>query len=63
MKISIAVSVLIIAIGATLGWQNQQQLAVAKVKHEKIAAEAAQKGIVLDPTRPANPIRTTKHPR
>lgn len=63
MKISIAVSVLILAIGATLGWQNQQQLVAAKVKHEKIVAEAAQQGMVLDPTHSANPLRTTKRPR
>lgn len=63
MKIPIAVSVLILAIGATLGWQNQQYLAAARVNHEKLVAEAAEQGISLDPNHSANSPRSTKRPR
>lgn len=63
MKISIAVSVLILAIGVTLGWQNQQQLVASRVTHEKLVAEASEQGISLDPNHSANSPRSTKRPR
>lgn len=61
MKLPIALSTLILAVGAVLGWQEQQQLATVREIHEKLLAEAAQLGISIDPSHPADPILITKH--
>ena len=44
MKISIAVSILILALGAMLGWQDRQQLATLRTIQNQLTAEAAQLG-------------------
>ncbi len=63
MRISIALSLLILAIGAALGWQDHQRLTIVRAGHAKLVAEAAKSGITLDPTRPENGLRTTKRER
>jgi hypothetical protein len=60
MKISIALSVLILALGAMLGWRDHQQFATSRETHDKLAAEAAQSGISIDSKNPADPVRLTK---
>ena len=61
MKISIAVSLLILALGAGLGWHDRQQLAAFRTTQRQLAAEAAKLGVSSDATQ--NPIRSTKRER
>ena len=63
MKISIAVSILILALGTSLGWHDRQQLAAVRASHAKLVAEAARHGIAIDSTHSTNPIRITKRER
>ena len=63
MKISIAVSLLILAVAGVLGWQDHQRLATVREHHAKLVAEAATLGLALDPTHPADPVRVTKRER
>lgn len=63
MKISIALTLLILAIGGLLGWQDHQQLTAVRTRHAKLVAEAATSGIILDPTRPDEGGRITKRER
>ncbi len=60
MKISLAVSALILAVGAALGWHDHQQLTAVRETHDKLIAEAALLGIAVDPTHPDDPVRLTK---
>ena len=61
MKIPLALSVLILAIGAALVWHGHQQTAALRETHEKLLADAAQLGISLDTTHPSDAVRLTKH--
>jgi hypothetical protein len=61
MKISIAVSLLILAAGIGLGWHDRQQLAAFRTTQRQLAAEAAKLGVSPDAAQ--NPIRTTKRER
>ncbi len=63
MKISIALSVLILAAAASLGWHDHQRLATVREHHARLVAEAATLGIALDPSHPAEPVRVTKRER
>jgi hypothetical protein len=63
MKISIAASVLILAVAAGFGLQNQQRLGVVRENHARLAAEAAKLGISLDPSNDADPVHITKRGR
>ena len=63
MKISIALSLFILAIGATLGWQDSQRLARVRESHDKLVAEAAKSGITIDPAHPDDGVRVTKRQR
>ncbi|MES2474614.1 MAG: hypothetical protein V4640_02455 [Verrucomicrobiota bacterium] len=63
MKISIALSLLILAIGGMLGWQDHQRLVAVRASHDKLAAEAAAAGIVLDESRADDAVRITKRER
>ena len=63
MKLSLALSVLILAIGASLSWHHSQQLAVLRENRTKIAAEAATLGISPGPSGRNDPLRTSKHER
>jgi hypothetical protein len=63
MKISSIASILILAVGALLGWRDQQRLATIRESHAKLMVEAASLGISLDPSNPADPVRITKRGR
>lgn len=60
MKLSLAVSILILAIAAGLGWHGHQQLSTVRATHEKLSAEAARLGI-SDSGNAAAPAVATKH--
>ena len=51
MKISIALSVLILAAAVGLRWNDQQRLTAARENRTKLVAEATKLGIAADPTR------------
>jgi hypothetical protein len=61
MRISIAATMLILAVGAGLGWYDRQQLAAYQTTRRQLAAEAATLGIAADPAQ--SPTRATKHKR
>ncbi|MES2922972.1 MAG: hypothetical protein V4819_15560 [Verrucomicrobiota bacterium] len=63
MKLSIAVSLLILAAAASLGWHDHQRLTSVRESHAKLIAEAAQLGISVDPKNSADPVRVTKRER
>ena len=63
MKISIGLSILILAAAATLGWHDHQRLVTVREHHTQLVAEAATLGIALDPSHPADPVRITKRER
>ena len=63
MKISIALSLLILGIGAVLGWHAHQQQTTDRTSYEQLLAEAAQAGITLDPTQVKDAMRGTKRER
>lgn len=63
MKISIAISILILAAAAGLGWRDHRQLAAIRKNHAKLVAEAATLGIAFDPENSADPVRVTKRER
>jgi hypothetical protein len=61
MKISIAVALLILVLGAGFGWRDYQHVIAAREIHGKLVAEAARLGI--DGSLTGNSNRVTKHPR
>ena len=61
MKISIALTILILALAAGLGWQGHQRLASVRESHAKLVAEAAALGISTDPANPTERVLITKH--
>ncbi len=63
MKFSLAIAVLILAIGASFGWRDHQQIVAARETQGQLAAEAATLGIAIDPSHPGDPSRITKHDR
>jgi hypothetical protein len=63
MKISIALSLLILGIGAVLGWQDHQRYATVRKSHDKLAAEAAKVGIVLNAAHETDALRVTRRGR
>jgi hypothetical protein len=64
MKISIAVSLLILAAAAGLGWHDHKRLEEVRTSHGKLVAEAAKLGIVVNsPGTADEPVRITKHER
>ena len=48
MKISIAASMLILAVGAVIGWHDRQQLAALRITQEQLIAKAAKLGVSSD---------------
>lgn len=58
MKIPIAASLLILAIGAGLGWHDRQQLTTLRTTQSQLAAEAVKLGSPSDPAQ--NSRRSTK---
>jgi len=63
MRISIALSLLILAIGALVGWQDHRRLAEVRDSHARLVAEAAGSGISIDPAHPEEGVRVTKRER
>lgn len=63
MRFSIALSLLILAIGALVGWQEHQRLVVVRASHAKLVAEAAGSGVSIDPAHPEDGVRVTKRER
>lgn len=63
MKISIALSLLILCIGAVLGRQGHQQQTTDRASYDQLLAVAAQAGITLDPTQVEDAKRITKRER
>lgn len=63
MKISIALTVLILAAAAALGWRDHQRLVTVREHHTRLVAEAATLGLARDPSHPADPIRISKRER
>jgi len=59
----IVASVVILAVGAAVGWREQQQLAAVRQTHLQLLDAAAQLGITFDPAHPAVPLKQTKHER
>ena len=54
---------LILAIAASLGWQDHQRFVAVREHHAKLVTEAASLGIALDSSNPAAPVRVTKRER
>ena len=63
MKISIALSLLILVLGSVLSWQERQRHATVRASHDQLVAEAAQSGIALDPAHAVDGGRVTKRER
>ena len=63
MRISIALSLLILAIGAAVGWQDHQRLIAVREGHARLVAEAARSGITIDTAHPEDVVRVTKRVR
>jgi|GEM_PF-727045 len=63
MKFPIALSLLIIATGTILVWQEHQRIETLRASHAKLVAEAAKSGIHLSSARPGEVVRVTKRER
>ena len=63
MRYPIVVSILVLAVGAGLGWQQHQRLAAVRQTHRQLVDEAAGLGIAIDPAHPAAPPYLIKHER
>ena len=60
MKISIAVSILILAIGAVIGRHDRQQLAALRTAHENLIAKVAKLGVSSAPAQVTKRERPTR---
>lgn len=63
MKISIAISILILLVAALIGIPKQQRLTQVRASHAKLIATAGQLGISVDFSDPDAPVRTIKRNR
>lgn len=63
MKISIAVSILILALAAGIAWKDQQQLAVANERNVRLVARASSLGISVQSARQIDSVQITKRGR
>ena len=63
MKISIALSLLILVLGSVFCWQENQRHVSVHASYEKLVAQAAQSGITLDSTFAVEGTRVTKRGR
>jgi hypothetical protein len=63
MKSSIALSALILAVAAGVGWYNNQRLVAVRENQAKLVATATKLGIVLDPSPSTDSKRATKRGR
>ena len=60
MKISIAVSILILVVGAVIGRHDRQQLAALRITQEQLIAKAAKLGVSSDPAQVTKRERPTR---
>jgi hypothetical protein len=60
MKISMALALLILALGVPIGWRERLQLASARERHAQLVSKVAQSGITHDPTRRRDGVRGTR---
>lgn len=60
MKFSIALSALILVVGAGLGWRDHQRLETLRETHRQLAAEAELLGISTAPSDAAEPLVTKR---
>ncbi len=60
MKISIAVSILILVVGAVVGGHDRQQLAALRITQEHLSAKAAKLGVSSDPAQVTKRNRPTR---
>ncbi len=63
MKISIAISLLILAAAAVIGWNNRQRIQVVSETHRSLVAEAAALGLSIDTENPEGVSLATKRER
>lgn len=63
MKISIALSILILAIGAVMAWNDQHDLTSSREIYRQVAAEAAELGIASSGSEAATSSRAAKRGR
>lgn len=63
MKISIALALLILALGAPLAWRDHQQLARLRESQFHLSSQVAQSGILHQSSRQPSDRRTTRHSR
>ncbi len=63
MKVSIAISILILLVAALLGFQGHQKLTAAREDHATLTTSANELGISIDPSHADAPTRITKRPR
>ena len=63
MKTPILVSLLILAVGGVLGWRDHQRLQAARATYDKVAAELTRRGISVNSSAEAAPVRVTKRER
>ncbi len=63
MKASFALAALILLIGVTLGLRDRRTLSSLTVERDKLATEAAEFGIHIDPSDPESAAARTKRPR
>lgn len=63
MKISIAISLLILVVAAVIGWNNKQRIQVVSDTHRSLAAEAASLGLSIELENPEGVERVTKRER
>lgn len=62
MKISIAGSILILAVGTGIGWVDRQQLAAIRTTQKLLAADAAKLGLLADGAIPLGRRKRPDHP-
>jgi hypothetical protein len=63
MKISLALTAIILLLAAGLGWRNEHAFSAARTTRTKLAAQAANLGISVDPANPAAPASSTNFNR
>ena len=63
MKTPLVLSLLILAVGAAIGWSDHQRLLTVRAAHAQAVSEAAKRGISLDSSSEAVTVRITKRER
>lgn len=63
MKPPLVLSLLILAVGAAIGWSDHQRLLTVRAAHDQTVTEAAKRGISVDSSNEAATVRVTKRER